>query len=197
MFEQLEQQHDQVYKDFQRRRRGKCACRRGKEQSHVMGRGELRCKMCLRPSERHQALDLNSADLLPADIREACSGEGLRREAAEALQAAFASRRAQLQVLEQRAVAELPEVQARAEAAAVLELQVRGKREVAAGRLAEGFTLMKDSWEQLHQARQTLEDTDGLRIREYTARLVQRITNFGLVLEELPAIGIQATASTN
>ncbi len=66
------------------------------------------------------------------------------------LQTAFASRRAQLLALEQQAVAEMPEIQAREEWQAVLQMQVRGKREVAAGRLAEGFTMLKNSWEQLH-----------------------------------------------
>jgi hypothetical protein len=68
------------------------------------------------------------------------------REAKEALQAAFACRRAQLLALEQQALAEMPRVQARQESVAVLQLQVGGKRKVAAGNLAEGFAMMKDSW---------------------------------------------------
>jgi hypothetical protein len=197
MFEQLEQQHATVYNEFQRRRRGRCGCRSGEERSYVVRRGELGCQACLQPEERGQALHLDTADLKPATIREACSGDGLRRQATESLQAAFADRHAQLLVLEQRAIAEMPEVEARTEGVAVLQLQIQGKREVAAGRMAEGYTMMKDSWEQLHQAKRTLNETDGVRIRENTDRLLRRINNFGLILEELPAIGIQATVNTN
>jgi hypothetical protein len=150
MFEQLEQQHATVYEDFRQRGRGRCGCQNGKELSHVAGRGELRCQLCLRPSERHQALEMNTADLQPADIRRVCSGDGLKSDARETLQAAFASRHAQLLVFEQRAIAELPEVEARAEGVAVLEKQVQGKRAVVEGRVAEGYTLMKESWEQLY-----------------------------------------------
>jgi hypothetical protein len=44
----------------------------------------------------------------------------------------------------------MPEVEARAEGVAVLEKQVQGKRAVVEGRVADGYTLMKESWEQLY-----------------------------------------------
>jgi hypothetical protein len=131
-------------------------------------------------------------DLQPEEIRETCSGERLQRGATEALQEAFAAHHAQLRIFEQQALTEMPAIQAHEESVAVLELQVRGKREVVAGRLVEGFALLKDSWRRLNQTRQMLDTTDGARIRQYTDEILQRITGFGLSLERIPTIAVRS-----
>jgi hypothetical protein len=98
-----------------------CECRRGKERSYIIRRGEFGCHSCLRAKDWDKALHLDTADLLPEDIREGYPCEGLRPMAIEALQEAFASRRLQLQALEKQALAELPAIQPKEEPVAVLD----------------------------------------------------------------------------